>query len=61
MIYLNFTDLSQKRQQELLFSVKPRLREELKEEAITLDIDLEVLVDERAEQKLATYDFIFNF
>lgn len=61
MIYLNFTDLNEDAQQELMEAAREDMNtEELKEEAKLMNWDYETVLSEKASQHLYSYDYVFN-
>lgn len=60
--YLNFTDLSEETQEEIMDIARQNVLEEDKEEIIEMygEDRLEEIVRERAERELYNMDFVFN-
>ena len=61
-IYINFTDLNEETQQEIMDIAKDNVLEEDKEEIIDMygEDRLEQIVSERAERELYNMNFTFN-
>lgn len=63
--YLNFSDLNEEAQSQLLQDARDDLIEEygedvLKEEANNMNISYDTLLTERAESHMYSFDFVFN-
>lgn len=63
--YLNFSDLNEESQNQLLQDTKDDLIEEygedlLKEEAENMNIDYETLITEKVERHMYSFNFVFN-
>lgn len=63
--YLNFSDLSEEAQNQLMEDSKDDLLDEdgedtIREEAKQMNIDYETLLQERAERHMNSFDFVFN-
>jgi len=61
MIYLNFEDLNEEKQEELIATARKHLASEIsKKDAEIQNMDLDDLINEKIDNKLRTYDFVFN-
>mgnify|MGYP000894293486 FL=1 len=63
--YLNFSDLSEEAQEQLLRDAIEDLIEEeglenLREEASVMNIDFDTFIRERAERHMYSFNFVFN-
>lgn len=63
--YLNFSNLNEETQQQILEDAKDDLIEEygeetLQEEADDMNIDIDTYLTEKAERHMYSFDFVFN-
>ncbi len=64
MIYLNYSNLNEETQTQLLenskMEIQERFGDDIRNYAVKNHIDFETMLEEEAQRNLYSYDFVFN-